>query len=172
MNRGRGPIVVVCYTNHALDQFLEGIVDLFDKKHQREHRQDQLRRLGVRDFQHPPFLAPIVRLGGRCKSEKLQPYELFNVRRSARFRPHKEIYELRLEGETLVNRLSQEVSQFTAQWKELGEINGNLWSISSTKFYYQSLLHSESYFEIFCFILNDCMCTTKFTMSTLFLLLL
>ncbi len=43
------PILVVCYTNHALDQFLEGIHDCqVDGK--------------------PPS---IVRIGGRCKSEKL-----------------------------------------------------------------------------------------------------
>lgn len=41
-----GPILVVCYTNHALDQFLEGILEF-----------------------HPDG---IIRVGGRSQSEKLK----------------------------------------------------------------------------------------------------
>ena len=41
-----GPILVVCYTNHALDQFLEGILEF-----------------------HPEG---IIRVGGRSQSEKLK----------------------------------------------------------------------------------------------------
>ncbi|RPB18740.1 P-loop containing nucleoside triphosphate hydrolase protein [Terfezia boudieri ATCC MYA-4762] len=48
-----GPIVCVCYTNHALDQFL---VDLLESGVER-----------------------IVRLGSRSKEEKLEPYTLRNV---------------------------------------------------------------------------------------------
>ena len=44
------PILVVCYTNHALDQFLEGI----------------------HDFEE----TGIVRVGGRCKSELIQKFSL------------------------------------------------------------------------------------------------
>lgn len=44
-----GPIVVVCFTNHALDQFLEGILN---------------------------HTKSIIRIGGRSKSEKLQPFTL------------------------------------------------------------------------------------------------
>ena len=43
------PILVVCYTNHALDQFLEGI----------------------KDCQVQGKEPNIIRIGGRCKSEKL-----------------------------------------------------------------------------------------------------
>lgn len=43
------PILVVCYTNHALDQFLEGIQECIVDGHE----------------------PSIVRVGGRCKSEKL-----------------------------------------------------------------------------------------------------
>lgn len=49
-----GPIVVVCYTNHALDQFLEGI---------QNHTKS------------------IVRIGDRSKSEKLTPFTLKEKRR-------------------------------------------------------------------------------------------
>lgn len=44
-----GPIFILCYTNHALDQFLEGILK---------------------------FTACIVRVGGQSKCEALKPYNL------------------------------------------------------------------------------------------------
>ena len=50
------PILLVCYTNHALDQFLEEIIDA--------NAEDKL---------SPP---DIVRIGGRCKSEKLGSFVL------------------------------------------------------------------------------------------------
>ena len=50
------PILVVCYTNHALDQFLEDIVDVYTQE---------------------KFTPPdIVRVGGRCKNEKLSKFVL------------------------------------------------------------------------------------------------
>ncbi len=52
------PILVICYTNHALDQFLEGIL--------------QIRLDGG---QHPN----VVRIGGRCKSKKLEPFVMANI---------------------------------------------------------------------------------------------
>ena len=48
------PILVVCYTNHALDQFLEGILKFNNK-------------------------ARIVRIGGRSKSDELEPYMLRKI---------------------------------------------------------------------------------------------
>ena len=51
-NRFRSfPILVLCYTNHALDQFLEGIMDI-----RRQHPFFGQRKLDI------------VRIGGRCKS--------------------------------------------------------------------------------------------------------
>ncbi|KAF9584716.1 hypothetical protein BGW38_005440 [Lunasporangiospora selenospora] len=47
-----GPIVCICYTNHALDQFLEHLLDIGEKN--------------------------IVRIGARSKSERLDPYTLQN----------------------------------------------------------------------------------------------
>lgn len=49
-NGFKGPILCICYTNHALDQFLEGILG-FQKK-------------------------GVVRMGGRSKSEILEPLNL------------------------------------------------------------------------------------------------
>uniref|UniRef100_A0A914PRP9 NFX1-type zinc finger-containing protein 1 n=1 Tax=Panagrolaimus davidi TaxID=227884 RepID=A0A914PRP9_9BILA len=52
------PLLVVCYTNHALDQFLEGISEFIE---------DGI----VRD----------VRVGGRCKNDKVAQYNLSRARR-------------------------------------------------------------------------------------------
>ncbi len=48
-NAVKQPILVVCYTNHALDQFLEGILK---------------------------YTTEIVRIGGQSRSETLAPYNL------------------------------------------------------------------------------------------------
>ena len=54
------PLLVVCYTNHALDQFLEGIIDL-------SHSED--------DDSHK---FSIVRIGGRCQNEKVAKFSIKN----------------------------------------------------------------------------------------------
>ncbi|XP_069477992.1 NFX1-type zinc finger-containing protein 1-like isoform X2 [Ambystoma mexicanum] len=54
-NKKRSPILVVCYTNHALDQFLEGIL--------------KFNQTGV------------VRIGGRIKNKKMEKYSLKNIRK-------------------------------------------------------------------------------------------
>lgn len=118
-----GPIVVVCYTNHALDQFLEGIVDLFQKKV--PSYQHQVNRKHMWDKP----VAPIVRLGGRCKSEKLKPYDLFTTRKCTEWKPPPEIYRLRRDAETSVRNLSQAVGLLDAQWNELGKLDGELFPI-------------------------------------------
>lgn len=51
----KNPILVVCYTNHALDQFLEGLIKITNN---------------------------IVRIGGGCKSDILKPYVLGNIQNS------------------------------------------------------------------------------------------
>ncbi|XP_067659756.1 NFX1-type zinc finger-containing protein 1-like [Haliotis asinina] len=52
------PILVVCYTNHALDQFLEGILKFFKGR--------------------------LIRVGARSKSETMQEYSLRNARQRVR----------------------------------------------------------------------------------------
>lgn len=74
-----GPIVVVCYTNHALDQFLEGILETYTKIPGAKGR------------------APIIRVGGRCKSEKLEEYILANVTKRERPRLPGDFYSNRDE---------------------------------------------------------------------------
>ncbi|XP_050539011.1 NFX1-type zinc finger-containing protein 1-like [Daktulosphaira vitifoliae] len=51
------PILVVCFTNHALDQFMEGIIQ---------------------------FTQQVVRIGGQSKSELVQHYSLINITRKYR----------------------------------------------------------------------------------------
>ena len=54
----KSPILMICYTNHALDQFLELIV-----------RECKLSN-------------GVVRVGGRCKSDSLEPFLLRNVKKT------------------------------------------------------------------------------------------
>ncbi|KAL4985180.1 hypothetical protein BDW68DRAFT_198990 [Aspergillus falconensis] len=54
IRKGLGPIICVCYTNHALDQLLE---DLLDNK----------------------ITSQIIRIGSQSKSERLQPLKLRSV---------------------------------------------------------------------------------------------
>ncbi|XP_064640667.1 NFX1-type zinc finger-containing protein 1-like [Lineus longissimus] len=56
----RGHIMVICFTNHALDQFLEGVLEL--------------------QMQKPS----LVRIGGRCKTESLAKYNLKELRHQYR----------------------------------------------------------------------------------------
>lgn len=58
VRRSTETILCVCYTNHALDQFLESLLDK-----------------GIKD---------IVRLGGKSKSKRLEDYNLFNLRSTNR----------------------------------------------------------------------------------------
>lgn len=57
------PMLIVCYTNHALDQFLEGIISFYK--------------------------GDVIRVGGRSQSEVLKPYNLHNFR--ARMRHERKI---------------------------------------------------------------------------------
>ena len=54
------PLLVVCYTNHALDQFLEGIIDLSHSENDDSHK------------------FSIVRIGGRCQNEKVAKFSIKN----------------------------------------------------------------------------------------------
>ncbi|XP_063233033.1 NFX1-type zinc finger-containing protein 1-like isoform X1 [Bacillus rossius redtenbacheri] len=56
-NHPHTPILVVCFTNHALDQFLEGLLDVTEN---------------------------LVRVGGQSKNERLQKFSLKERRQSSR----------------------------------------------------------------------------------------
>jgi len=86
---------VVCYTNHALDSFLEDLLDV-----------------GIKD---------IVRVGGRSKSERLEEYSLYNLaggrstftkQQSRRFGQLKQMIEWAQEEATkLERRCSREIGR-------------------------------------------------------------
>ncbi|XP_065913466.1 NFX1-type zinc finger-containing protein 1-like [Dysidea avara] len=60
------PLLVVCYTNHALDQFLEGIINMDDSSVNT-------------NSDNKSKLFSIVRVGGRCQNEKVAKYSIKNV---------------------------------------------------------------------------------------------
>ncbi|XP_076454226.1 NFX1-type zinc finger-containing protein 1-like [Babylonia areolata] len=53
-------MLIVCYTNHALDQFLEGIISFYSEP------------------------GKVVRVGSRLSTEKLKPFSMANLRREYR----------------------------------------------------------------------------------------
>ena len=86
------PILVMCYTNHALDQFLEDIIDT----------ECCGRKLEV------------IRVGGRCKNEKVEAHNLSKMRRNA---PGHYGYELSRE----IGRLTEEMERCNPErvWQSL-----------------------------------------------------
>lgn len=85
-----GPIFIICYTNHALDQFLEHIM---------------------------AHTANIVRLGGRCKNENLKQFTLQERRKAGTIVSSKEAgyYNAqRIKLEKRFNELSEIVVQGNA----------------------------------------------------------
>ena len=68
----RSPILVMCFTNHALDQFLEGIMDLDKEK-----------------------TLKLIRVGGRSKNESLMECNLNAVKRRLRNVPRKEYQKMK-----------------------------------------------------------------------------
>ena len=81
------PILVMCYTNHALDQFLEGIIH---------------HRITLNGKIETPN---IVRVGGRSKSEDIQNCSLFNARK--RTVPYRMIRKIREQKDGIINTASK-----------------------------------------------------------------
>lgn len=71
-HRHKSPILVMCQTNHALDQFLEGILEMNGS------RNDLV----------------LVRIGGRSQSEKIQECNLYNVKRRLKNVPEQEFNDM------------------------------------------------------------------------------
>ncbi|XP_059169630.1 NFX1-type zinc finger-containing protein 1-like [Physella acuta] len=102
------PILIVCYTNHALDQFLEGILKFCDDG--------------------------VVRVGGGSKCEKLQPFLLKeqlnknrnnstkNSNRYSIFKAKNECFENMKEIVTEINRLSQQLATIKSGVKSEEEL--------------------------------------------------
>lgn len=90
------PILVVCYTNHALDQFLEGVLEFCE--------------------------GGIVRVGGKNKSEKLEPYNIKNlklkVRKERTFSNMSVRHSIR-DCLTELERVSEEIRQLNLKMDSL-----------------------------------------------------
>ena len=85
-----GPILVMCFTNHALDQFLEGIMDI-DKN--------------IR----------LIRIGGRSKNEAIKDCSLNNVMRDKKLVPlevHLEFVDCASEAEWIGSVCKNEIIRY------------------------------------------------------------
>ena len=93
----KSPILVMCFTNHALDQFLEGILECPLYKDKEESLK-------------------LVRIGGRCKSEKLSRYNLRNMK-----------HEVYLPSDVLERKFfaQDRVKKFESSISRYAEIRGN-----------------------------------------------
>lgn len=89
------PILVVCYTNHALDQFLEGLLDT------------------TKD---------IVRVGGQSKSETLKPFTIIEKRRTM-LKSGKSINRLLAEKRNALLDVGKQVKNVTAELESLDAFN-------------------------------------------------
>lgn len=87
----RRPLLIVCYTNHALDQFLEGLLDNFS--------------------------GTLVRVGARSKSEKLQAHSLIHYRTRARQNRKipMEVYEARLRARDELRSMTIQIHGMAAK---------------------------------------------------------
>ena len=90
----RRQILVICYTNHALDQFLEGITSFEE--------------------------TGIVRVGSRSKTEKLDEFNLSNLKRGMRPRNiHGDIRRARRSIEDIIEYVSQKSEMMEAANKRV-----------------------------------------------------
>ena len=126
--RNTSPILVVCFTNHALDQFLNGIKQIEVTGMQK--------RLFFGEFNSKPI--NIVRVGGRA-DESMERYTLKNIRRGAI--PKEEFMALRKHRESLDEEgtfLSQQMAMLNHDYSEILSVQ-DLTSVLSA-FHYQQLL--------------------------------
>ncbi|KRT83391.1 hypothetical protein AMK59_4486, partial [Oryctes borbonicus] len=77
---GRYPLLVVCFTNHALDQFLEGLLLATDE---------------------------VVRIGGQSKNQNLDKYNIKSLRKTSNKRFTRAFYDAREEARSAHNELKR-----------------------------------------------------------------
>ena len=115
------PILVMCYTNHALDQFLEGIIDT----------ECCGRRLEV------------IRVGGRCKNEKVDAHNLNKIRRNPQNRPRGNAFS------TEFRRLKEEMEKCNPEliWQCMQQILNNHSTLLSLGDL-QAVAHPNHYYQL------------------------
>ena len=73
------PLLVVCYTNHALDQFLEGIIDLsYSEERDNYQFPEEIVDLSYSEKRRNSCKFSIVRIGGRCQNETVAKFSIKN----------------------------------------------------------------------------------------------
>ncbi|CAG8485482.1 12101_t:CDS:10 [Funneliformis mosseae] len=101
-----GPILTICFTNHALDQFLEHLLDANIKK--------------------------IVRLGSRTKSERIKEFNIEEICKNNSF--GKKGYELRKSLNDIESRVKEISNKFSKNWLKWNDVSNYL-KKNETKFY-------------------------------------
>lgn len=93
------PIVVICYTNHALDQFLEGILK---------------------------FTQNLIRIGSQSKNESLTKFNLNEIRKIERFK--RTLYASLLFKQTIKEKfaIQESLESITSKIEELSSFKGIL----------------------------------------------
>ncbi|KAL5004104.1 hypothetical protein ScPMuIL_017560 [Solemya velum] len=85
------PMLIVCFTNHALDQFLEGILGFFK--------------------------GDVIRVGGRSESETLKPINLKNYRQKLRSNKDipRPIFLAKINARKEMNNIAEEINDISAR---------------------------------------------------------
>ncbi len=128
---GVSPILVMCYTNHALDQFLEGILQL---------NCCQRGWLGRLLQQQQPRL---VRIGGRSQSEAVSKFNIGNVLRNNRLQPKHE-YEHKRNLKAALGRPLPE-----AAWRAMKSYSDPSCFRLLTLGQVRNVAHPDHYYQLF-----------------------
>lgn len=87
-------MLIVCYTNHALDQFMNGILNFLDPKNERE------------------WGKKLVRVGSRCTDSRIEGFSLKQKRRSANvLSDHHKYFELLKKCQEKISRSKWRLTQ-------------------------------------------------------------
>ena len=120
--RQQSPMLMVCFTNHALDQFLEGVKEFLPHG--------------------------IIRVGGRCKSEKLQP---FILRSHVTHHPHRSFIISQLKAWESYIKQAKTCSEFcnnvNLQFEEIEEVIEN--RFLNQLYYHPKLLELKTTSSLF-----------------------
>lgn len=128
-NRLKNPILVVCYTNHALDQFMEGIIKFTDN---------------------------VVRIGGQTKSNTIKNYTLKNVTKY--YRKSSDVFKTIRSATEIIKTMEHEIT-YLKNCKEFISQNAGILELSLLKngmpIIYQNFFSSPIKYICWLFCDND-----------------
>ncbi len=135
---GNSPILVMCYTNHALDQFLEGILQMtIDTPSRLTH----FNRPQLYSLQQPR----IVRVGGRSQSEEVDKFNIKNVLRMHRPVPRDEYARICGLREQLSSPLPEALWRAMKSYFDPFRSNMSLLSLEKVR----QLAHPDHYYQLY-----------------------